>query len=444
MSRVMRRTVTDRNPCMVRGEGIYLFDSEGNRYIDGTSGSSLVCNIGHGVTEVAAALAEQAGVLAYNPFHCSHSEAYERLAETLLGLAPAGFGTVFSVSSGSEAVENAIKFARQHHVAVGAPARALVLSRWQSYHGNTLGALACSGYTGRRRKHAPMLHGVVHIPPAFCYRCPFEQTHPGCGLLCARALETAILQEGPENVAAFIAEPVVGAALGGAPAPPGYFQKVREICSRHGVLFIADEVMCGLGRTGASFAIDHWGVAPDLIATGKGMGSGYFPMAACLLSDAVVEAVRAHQGAFEGVHTCCGHLLGSHAASAVLGYMQRHRLVENAREQGQRLLDGLREMQGGLRSVGDVRGLGLMAGVEFVRDRATKEPFDPKLKVAERVFDACMDRGLIVYPGHGTIAGALGDHLLIGPPLVITAGQVDDLLATLAEAIAAVETAVGS
>jgi adenosylmethionine-8-amino-7-oxononanoate aminotransferase len=288
-----------------------------------------------------------------------------------------------------------------------------------------------------------MLHGVVHIPPAFCYRCPFEQTHPGCGLLCARALETAILQEGPENVAAFIAEPVVGAALGGAPAPAGYFQKVREICSRYGVLFIADEVMSGLGRTGANFAIDHWGVAPDLIATGKGMGSGYFPMAACLLSGAVVDAVREHQGAFEGVHTCCGHLLGSHAASAVLGYLLRHRLVENACEQGTRLLDGLREMQRGQRSVGDVRGLGLMAGVEFVRDRATKEPFDPKLKVAERVFDACMERGLIVYPGHGTVAGALGDHLLIGPPLVITAGQVDDLVATLAEAIAAVEKAVG-
>lgn len=439
MSRVMRRNVTDRNPCMVRGEGIYLFDSEGKRYIDGASGSALVCNIGHGVPEVAAALAEQAGILAYNPFHCSRSEAYERMAETLLGLAPAGFGTVFSVSSGSEAVENAVKFARQHHVAVGAPARALVISRWQSYHGNTLGALACSGYTGRRRKHAPMLHGAVHIPPAFCYRCPFEQTHPSCGLLCARALETAILQEGPENVAAFIAEPVVGAALGGAPAPPGYFQTVREICTRHGVLFIADEVMCGLGRTGANFAIDHWGVVPDVIAAGKGMGSGYFPMAACLLTDAVVDAVRERQGSFEGVHTCCGHLLGSHAASAVLGYMLRHRLVENARAQGTRLLEGLRKMLAGRPSVGDVRGLGLMCGVEFVRDRATKAPFDPGLKVAERVFDACMERGLIVFPGHGTIAGARGDHLLIGPPLVITATQVDDLLATLAEAIGAVE-----
>ena len=438
MSRVMGRNVTGRNPCMVRGEGIHLFDSDGKRYIDGASGSALVCNIGHGVREIAAVLAEQAGVLAYNPFHCSRSEAYDQMAEGLLALAPAGFGTVFSVSSGSEAVENAVKFARQHHVALEQPSRSIVISRWQSYHGNTLGALAYSGLTGRRRKHAPALHGVIHIPPAFCYRCPFEKTHPGCGLLCARALETAILQEGPENVSAFIAEPVVGAALGGAPAPPGYFQKVREICSRHGVLFIADEVMCGLGRTGTNFAIDHWGVAPDLIAIGKGMGSGYFPMAACLLSDAVVNAVAERKGAFEGVHTCCGHLLGSRVTSAILDYMVRHRLVENAREQGRRLLDGLREMQRAVRSIGDVRGVGLMCGVEFVRDRATKEPFAPGLKVAERVFDACMERGLIVYPGHGTVDGNRGDHLLIGPPLVITAEQVDELLAILEAAVRAV------
>jgi len=314
-----------------------------------------------------------------------------------------------------------------------------VISRWQSYHGNTLGALAYSGLTGRRRKHAPALHGVVHIPPAFCYRCPFEKTLPECELLCARALETAILQAGPENVSAFIADPVVGASLAGSPAPPGYFQKIREICTRHGVLFVADEVMCGLGRTGANFAIDHWGVVPDLISIGKGMGSGYFPMAACLLSDAVVNAVSERKGAFEGVHTCCGHLLGSRVTSAVLDYVQRHRLVENAREQGKRLLDGLREMQGGLRSVGDVRGLGLMCGVEFVKDRATKEPFPPTLRVAERVFDACMERGLIVYPGHGTVAGTSGDHILIGPPLVITAGQVDDLLSGFREAIISVE-----
>jgi adenosylmethionine-8-amino-7-oxononanoate aminotransferase len=424
---------------MVRGEGIYLFDAEGRRYIDGASGSSLVCNIGHGVREVAAALTPQARELAYNPFHCSHSRAYEEMAERLIRLAPTGFGKVFSVSSGSEAVENAVKFGRQYQVARGLPSKHLVISRWQSYHGNTLGALACSGFTGRRRKHTPLLRDALHIPPAFCYRCHFEKTYPACELKCARALETAILQEGPENICAFIAEPVVGAALGGAPAPPGYFQRVREICDRHDVLFIADEVMCGLGRTGANFAIDHWSVSPDLIATGKGMGSGYFPMAASLISNAVAAAVQAKGAAFEGVHTCCGHLLGSRAAAVILDYLRQNDLVRNSKLQGERLLQGLEEIKAGHASVGDVRGLGLMCGIEFVQDKASKAPFPTEFKVAERIMDACMERGLIVFPGHGTIDGTTGDHLLIGPPLVIAAAQVDDLLSILGEAIRAVQ-----
>jgi len=314
-----------------------------------------------------------------------------------------------------------------------------VISRWQSYHGNTLGALACSGYTGRRRKHTPILKDAVHIPPAFCYRCHFEKTFPACELKCARALETAILQEGPENVSAFIAEPVVGAALGGAPAPPGYFQKIRDICDTYDVLFIADEVMCGLGRTGANLAIDHWSVAPDLIATGKGMGSGYFPMGASLVSNAVAATVQTKGAAFEGVHTCCGHLLGSRVATVILGYMDQHDLVRNSKRQGERLLQGLNEIKAGHASVGDVRGLGLMCGVEFVKDKTTREPFPPELKVAERIMDACLERGLIVFPGHGTLEGTTGDHLLIGPPLVIAANQVADLLTTLEEAIGAVE-----
>ncbi|MBS1239143.1 MAG: hypothetical protein H6R38_461 [Deltaproteobacteria bacterium] len=439
MGHALLRNITSKNPCMVRGEGIYLYDTEGKRYIDGASGSALVCNIGHGVKEVAAVLTPQAAELAYNPFHCSHSRAYEEMAERMIRLAPQGFGKVFSVSSGSEAVENAVKFGRQYQVARGRPSKHLVISRWQSYHGNTLGALACSGYTGRRRKHTPILKDAVHIPPAFCYRCHFEKTFPACELKCARALETAILQEGPENVSAFIAEPVVGAALGGAPAPPGYFQKIRDICDTYDVLFIADEVMCGLGRTGANLAIDHWSVAPDLIATGKGMGSGYFPMGASLVSNAVAAAVQTKGAAFEGVHTCCGHLLGSRVATVILNYMDQNDLVRNSKRQGERLLQGLNEIKAGHASVGDVRGLGLMCGVEFVKDKTTREPFPPELKVAERIMDACLERGLIVFPGHGTLEGTTGDHLLIGPPLVIAANQVADLLTTLEEAIGAVE-----
>jgi len=439
VSKTLSRNLTSKNPRMVRGEGIYLFDAEGRRYIDGASGSALVCNIGHGVKEVAAVMTPQAEELAYNPFHCSRSLAYEEMAERLIRLAPQGFGKVFSVSSGSEAVENAVKFGRQYQVARGLPSKHLVISRWQSYHGNTLGALACSGYTGRRRKHAPIFKDAVHIPPAFCYRCYFEKNYPSCELKCARALENAILQEGPENVSAFIAEPVVGAALGGAPAPPGYFQKIREICNKYDVLFIADEVMCGLGRAGASFAIENWSVTPDLIASGKGLGSGYFPMAASLISDAVSNTVQAKGAAFEGVHTCCGHLLGSRVATVILDYMVKNDLARNSKEQGRRLLQGLEEIKTRHASVGDVRGLGLMCGVEFVKDKATKEPFPPELKVAERVMDACMERGLIVFPGHGAVDGTAGDHLLIGPPLVITSSQVTALLEILSDAIDAVK-----
>jgi len=439
MTHAILRNLTQKNPCMVRGEGIYLYDSDGKRYIDGASGSALACNIGHGVKEVAAVMATQAEELAYNPFHCSHSQAYEDMAERLIRWAPKGFVRVFSVSSGSEAVENAVKFGRQYHVARGVPSKYLVISRWQSYHGNTLGALACSGATGRRRRHTPMIRDAIHIPPAFCYRCAFEKTYPACDLKCARALENAILQEGPENVSAFIAEPVVGAALGGVPAPPGYFQKIREICDRYDVLFIADEVMCGLGRTGANFAMDHWSVVPDIIAIGKGMGSGYFPMAACLVADGIMHTMQSRGAGFEGVHTCCGHLLGSRVTSVILDYMEKNDLVRNSRQQGELLLQGIEHLKASRPSVGDVRGLGLMCGVEFVKDQATREPFPSELKVAEHVMDACMDRGLIVYPGHGTIDGASGDHLLIGPPLVITSKQIGDLLAILQDAVAVVE-----
>ncbi len=439
MSHALFRNLTQKNPCMVRGEGIYLYDSEGKRYIDGASGSALVCNIGHGVKELAAAMTAQAEELAYNPFHCSHSQAYEDMAARLISLAPKGFAKVFSVSSGSEAVENAVKFGRQYQVARGVPSKYLVISRWQSYHGNTLGAIACSGSTGRRRKHTPMIKDAIHIPPAFCYRCFFEKTYPACELKCARALENAILQEGPENVSAFIAEPVVGAALGGVPAPPGYFQKIRKICDRYDVLFIADEVMCGLGRTGANFAMDHWSIVPDIVSVGKGMGSGYFPMAACLVSDGIMGTMQARGAGFEGVHTCCGHLLGSRVTSVILEYMEKNNLVRNSSQQGELLLQGLEDLKANRPSVGDVRGLGLMAGVEFVKDKATKNPFPPELKVAERVMDACLDRGLIVYPGHGTVDGTSGDHLLIGPPLVITSRQIGELLAILKDAIDAVE-----
>ena len=278
-----------------------------------------------------------------------------------------------------------------------------------------------------------------HIPPAFCYRCFFEKTYPQCELKCARVLENAILQEGPENVSVFIAEPVVGAAIGAAPAPDGYFEIIRKICDKYDVLFIADEVMTGLGRTGKNFAIDHYGTAPDMIATAKGMGGGYFPVGACIMSSKIMSVMNENKATFEGGHTHSGHLIGCRVANAVLEYLVENRLIDNSAQQGAFLLEGLVELKNRSKIIGDVRGKGLMCGVEFVRDTSTREPFPTQYRVAEQVMDQCFERGLIVFPGHGTVDGNAGDHLLIGPPLCITRTQVSDMLSILRQSVEVVE-----
>jgi adenosylmethionine-8-amino-7-oxononanoate aminotransferase len=435
----MFRNLTQENPKFVSGQGIYLFDVEGNRYIDGSSGSSLVCNIGHGQKEIAAVMTPQANLLTYNPTHCSHSDAYMEMAETLGNFTPEGLDTVFAVNSGSEATETALKFIRQYQVNRGTPSKYIVVSRWQSYHGNTIGSLSSCGHTFRRRKHTPFLKAFPHIPPAFCYRCHFEKSYPECELLCARVLENAILQEGPENVSTFIAEPVVGAALGAVPAPAGYFEVIRDICTKYDVVFIVDEVMCGMGRTGEKFAIDHWKIIPDVIATAKGMGGGYFPIGACILSEDIMNRMKEGNFTFEGGHTHSGQLLSCRVATAVMKFVLENDLVQNARTCGQYLLDGLKELEEAFAFIGDVRGKGLMCGIEFVKDKKTKEPFPVEQKFAEQVMNLCFDRGLIVFPGHGTVNGVAGDHLLIGPPLIINPSQIDDMLRILKDALARVE-----
>jgi adenosylmethionine-8-amino-7-oxononanoate aminotransferase len=438
------RHLTKNNSMFVKGQGIYLIDSEGKQYIDGSSGSSLVCNIGHGVKEIAAVMTPQAEAIAYNPTHCSYSSQFIEMAEKLVKFTPKGVDMVFGVNGGSEATETALKFARQYQVARSAESKYIIISRWQSYHGNTIGSLSCSGHTYRRRKHTPYLKAFPHIPPAFCYRCYFEKTYPECNLKCARALENAIRQEGPENVSVFIAEPVVGASLGAVPAPDGYFNIIREICDKYDVLFVADEVMSGLGRTGANFAIDHWNVKPDMIATAKGMGGGYFPVGACIISSKITDSMEKYSTGFEGGHTHSGHLQGCKVACAVLDYVSENKLVDNSRVVGTYLIDGLREMMISCALIGDVRGKGLMCGIEFVKDRQSKEPYPREVRIAEQVMDACMDRGLIVFPGHGTVDGVAGDHLLIGPPLTITTQQVDELLRLLKESILMVEKNIRS
>lgn len=419
---------------MVKGEGIYLWDRDGRMYIDGSSGPICV-NIGHGVKEVTDAVKRQMDEVSY--VHSSHfiTRSVKECADRLAAFAPEGLGHVYFCSGGSEATEAAAKMARQYFLLTNEPKRYKVVARWQSYHGNTLGSLSMSGNIARRRRYVPMLIDFPHIPPAYCYRCPYGKTRDTCDLDCARALDAEIRAQGPEHVSAFIAEPVVGATLGTVPAPEGYFQLIREICDRHGALFISDEVMTGLGRTGKKWGLDHWGVKPDIIATAKGLAGGYLPLGATIASDRVYEAF--------GEPFAHGHTYGSHpvvcaAGAAVLEYTVKHRLVERSAENGKYLHRKLADLYDHP-SVGNIRGMGVFAGIEFVKDKETKEPFDPKHRYNGRVVGRCFENGLLVYPGSGTVDGVRGDHIQVAPPLIVDKKQIDEIVALLDKSIGEVE-----
>ncbi len=438
---VIFRDLGREYPLIERAEGIYLYDTNGKRYIDGSGGSAVVTSIGHGVQEVIDAAVEQMRKVSYVPMHMFAHRPLLDFADLIASLTPKGLDRVWFVSGGSEATENAVKLARQYHLERGQPSKFKIISRWQSYHGATLGALAYGGHTFRRRKYVPMLHDQPKIPPAYRYRCAFCKDAPACNLECANALERTIRLEGEENVAAFIAEPVVGAALGAVPAPDGYFQRIREICDRYDVLLIADEVMTGFGRTGVMFAMNHWNVVPDIVTVAKGISGGYTPLGAVIVRSAIVEQFERNRSNFVGGHTYVGNPLSCAVGLAVVRYLVEHDLATKARENGKYMLARFEE----LRShpiVGDVRGQGLMVGLEFVRDRATKEPFPPEQRIAARIGLEALDRGLVTYPGTGSVDGVLGDHMLFGPPLIITRAQIDDLVAILDQAITAVERQV--
>lgn len=439
-TRVIHRDLNRAYPTLVRGEGVYLFDSEGKRYIDASGGSAAVTAIGHGVPEVVSVLAEQAGRLAYAPTHAFTTDAVEECARLIIEeFAPEGFGKVWFVSGGSEATENAVKMALQYHRERGDGSRHLVIGRRQSFHGATIAALGFGGNAGRRRPFAAILPPAEHIAPCHPYRCRANGACPPCDLSCADDLELTIRQVGAENVAAFIAEPVVGATLGAAPASEGYFQRIREICDRYGVLFIADEVMTGFGRTGKAWGLDHWGVIPDLIACAKGISGGYAPLGAVLAKPEFVGEIRSRSGSFVIGHTASGNPLSCAVGAAVLRYIRGHGLIENAEAVGGYFKARLLELAERHAMIGDVRGMGLLLGVELVRDRESKEPFPPAWGVGRRVGAATLERGLVSYPGAGTADGAAGDHLLYAPPLVITREQVDEVVGILDESLGAVE-----
>lgn len=445
-TRVIYRDMSLTYPTIARGEGIYLFDDEGRRFIDGSGGSAAVTAIGHGVREVVAAIADQAGRIAYSPAHAFTTDAAETCARLIVEeFAPPGFGKVWFVSGGSEATENAVKMAIQYHRERGEGTRHLVIGRRSSFHGATIAALGFGGNAGRRRPYAAILPPAEHIPACHPYRCRANSACPPCDLSCADALELTIRQVGAENVAAFIAEPIVGATLASSPATPGYFARIREICDRYGVLFIADEVMTGFGRTGRFWGLDHWDVIPDLIVCAKGISGGYAPLGAVIAKPEFVDEVRTRSGSFVIGHTSSGNPLSCATSNAVLRYILDHHLTENAAVVGHHFIARLQELASRHEIVGDVRGLGLLIGVEFVRDRETKEPFSPSWGVAQRVAAETLRRGLVSYPGTGTADGVAGDHLLYAPPLTITKEQIDDLVAILDESLVAVtaELAVG-
>ncbi|MBI1845589.1 MAG: aspartate aminotransferase family protein [Candidatus Rokubacteria bacterium] len=421
-------------PRAVRAEGVHIWDERGRRLID-AAGGALVVNVGHGVAEIAEAMAAQAARLAYVHGSELTSEPVEALARALAARVPLDDARLFLVSGGSEATETAIKLARQIAVARGEPGRVKVIFRRPSYHGASLGALAVSGRPTMRADFEPMLAAMPSIPAPYPYRCRLPGCGEVCSLACCDALATTIEAEGPATVAAFIAEPVIGASAGAVVPPADYYRRIRETCDRFGVLFIADEVMTGLGRTGRWFGMDHWaGVRPDIVTTGKGLTSGYLPGGAVLARGDLVDRVQ-DAGGFHHGFTYSHHPVVAAVGLAVLRYLERHDLVARAGVTGVHLLARLRGLVD-LPAVGDVRGIGLMAAVEVVRDRAAREPYPRAARMAQRIQAEALRRGVIVYASGGQVEGA-GDLVMLGPPLGITTGQIDEVVDVLGDAIAA-------
>jgi len=435
MSHILHRSSHSMPPVVVEGRGSWLIDSEGGSYLDASGGAAVSC-IGHGHPRVIAAITRQAGKVEYAHNSFFTSAPAEELADLLIARSPEPLSKVYFVSDGSEAVETALKLARQYYVERGETSRTVVISRRQSYHGNTLGALAVGGNMARRADYAPLLMTVEHVSPCFDYRgrAPGESVEDYADRLAAE-LEQTIARLGSTSVMAFIAETVVGATAGAVPPVAGYFRKIRNICSRHGILLILDEVMCGTGRTGTFHAFEQEGIVPDILTNAKGLGGGYMPIGAVYLSSDIDDTIARGSGAFKHGHTYNGHPLACAAALEVQKIIAEEELVERALRQGERLAALLQDRFGQHPHVGDIRGRGLIQAIELVADREGASPFDPKLGIAGRIKAEAMKAGLCIYPGAGTIDGARGDHVLLAPPFTVS----DDELTTAVERL---ETAI--
>ena len=440
MTNVFHRNPKNKPPIAKDGQGIYLTDASGNKYIDASGGAAVSC-LGHGDPEVIKAIKEQAQTLAYAHTGFFSSEPAEILADLLIEQAPLDFGKVLFLSGGSEAIEAALKLARQYHIEKGEPQRCKFIARRQSYHGNTLGALALGGNQWRRKHFEPILFNVSHISPCFAYREKNkDETEREYGLRVADELELEILELGSDNVAAFVAETVVGATAGAVPPVPGYFQRVREICDKYGVLLILDEVMCGLGRTGTFFAFEQDGVSPDIVAIAKGLSGGYQPIGALLCTNKIYDTIYEGSGSFQHGHTFMGHPIACAASLAVMNAIIERGLLENVRVVGNYFEKKLKEAFNAHPIIGDIRGRGLFRGLEVVKNRITKEPFDPALKINIQIKNKALANGLICYPMGGTIDGERGDHILLAPPFIVTHSDIDAIVAILETVINSLES----
>jgi adenosylmethionine-8-amino-7-oxononanoate aminotransferase len=436
MSRILHRSLHADPPMAVGGSGMFIRDDRGRNIIDGSGGAAVAC-LGHGNARVAAAIADQLSKVAYVHTGLFSNLAAEALADELLDGEPGGLTHTFLVSSGSEAMEAAIKLSRQYFLEIGQPRRTRYIARRQGYHGNTLGALSAGGNMMRRDPYAPLLSDAFsHVSPAFAYRFGRDdESEAQYVVRLVDELEAEFQRLGPRNVVAFCAETVVGATTGCTPAPTGYFREVRKLCDRHGALLILDEVMCGMGRTGTLHAWEQEGVTPDIQIVAKGLGGGYQPIGGILIAGRIVEAFRAGSGSFMHGHTYQAHPVACAAALAVQQVIREDGLVENVRLMGERLATGLTERLGNHRHVGDIRGRGLFQAIELVADRGTKEPFDPALKLNERVKLAAYELGLAIYPMGGTIDGHRGDHICIAPPYIAAAADIDTIVARIGDAV---------
>ncbi len=434
-SHVFPRHTKAQTPMAVGGDGCYLIDANGKRYFDGSGGAAVSC-LGHSDAEVIKAVQDQVAQLAFAHTGFFTSEPAEELAHLLAANAPGDIDRVYFVSGGSEATEAAIKLARQYHLERGEPQRRHLIARRQSYHGNTLGALSAGGNAWRRAQFAPLLIEVSHIAPCYEYAERQEgETLHDYGQRVAQELEDEILRLGPDSVMAFIAEPVVGATLGAVPAVPGYYQRVREICDRYGVLLILDEVMCGMGRTGHLFACEADGIEPDILCIAKGLGAGYQPIGAMLCSKTIYETIEAGSGFFQHGHTYLAHPVATAAGLAVVRALLDRGLVAGVSALGDKLDAALKQALGQHPNVGDIRGRGLFRGIELVADRTTKQPFDPALGLAGKIKRAALDAGLVCYPMSGTRDGKNGDHVLLAPPFIMTEAQIPEVVDKLELAI---------